>query len=102
MKMDIEREKKTEGQRIQDEKGNVLGYFLTEAQHTQAMYALAHREIDREEAENAAKVIPRPKWDGKNGMTTEDVLAMCDSIQRDFEGQTSPSAIVTRSPSDRG
>jgi hypothetical protein len=64
------------GQRINNEKGEVLGYFLSEEEYTKAMYALAHREFDRQEAEDRANGIVREKWDGKGGLTTEEIMAL--------------------------
>ena len=61
------------GQPIHDEKGQVLGYFLTEAEYTRLMYDWAKAEFAREEAEEAAKGIVR-KWDGTSGKTTAEVL----------------------------
>jgi len=34
------------GQRINNEKGEVLGYFLTEAEYIKTQYAMLHRELD--------------------------------------------------------
>jgi hypothetical protein len=63
------------GQPIRDEKGMVLGYFVSESEYTRLMYDLAKAESAREEAERASNGVAR-RYDGTNGMTTAEVLAL--------------------------
>lgn len=73
------------GQPIRDENGKILGYFITEAEHQRYMYDLSKADSYRQEAENAAKGIIR-KWDGTNGMTTAQVLALFKKLDKQAEG----------------
>ena len=63
------------GQAIRDEKGKVLGYFVSETEYTRLLYDMAKAESAREEAERSANGVVR-QYDGTNGMTTGDVLAV--------------------------
>ena len=70
------------GQEIRDEKGQLLGYFLTEAEYNRLLYDLAKAEFDRRAAEDAAKGTVRA-WDGTNGMTTADAIAHLERLGRE-------------------
>ena len=61
------------GQAIRDEKGNLLGYFLTEGEYRKWQYEMAKLEFDRQEAADKANGVAR-EYDGSNGMTTAQVL----------------------------
>jgi hypothetical protein len=60
-------------QAIRDEKGNVVGYFLSEGEYRKWQYELAKAEFDRQEAIDKEAGVSRV-YDGSNGMTTAQVL----------------------------
>ena len=61
------------GQAIRDEKGNVVGYFLSEAEYRKWQYEVAKLEFDRQESLDKEAGVSR-EYDGTNGMTTAQVL----------------------------
>jgi hypothetical protein len=70
------------GQQILDEKGQVLGYFLTEAEYARMLSDLAAAEFARRAAEDAAQGIVR-RWDGTNGKTTAEAIAHLERLGRE-------------------
>ena len=62
------------GQPIYDDKGQLLGYFVTEAERLKQEYELAFAEFERQAAVDRANGIVR-RWDGANGKTTADAIA---------------------------
>jgi hypothetical protein len=72
------------GTPLYDEKGQLLGYFVTPTQLLEREYELARIEAARREAEDRANGVVRT-WDGSNGKTTADAIAWLKA-QRAAEG----------------
>lgn len=70
------------GTPLYDEKGQLLGYFVTPAQQREQEYELARVEAARREAEDRANGVVR-KWDGTNGKTTAEAIAWLRSLRPD-------------------
>jgi hypothetical protein len=70
---------------IQDATGKVVGHFLPDKEYSvyrRAMYDMVKADFAKQEAEDRANGVVR-QWDGTNGMTTAQVLALFQRLDRE-------------------